>query len=367
MEPDFTPKGTNNALSPFLWGGSYRDGETGHYWMRNRYYHVGMKRFINSDPIGFWGDANNLGNGFSYVAGMVVEHSDPTGLDMQRNFGTTSMGIKFVVDRGATAVDTAISVASVATSVANKALISGTKAALRQTALEGIKSLASAAITSAINTLAGPGVHMVSFFGEEGAKIVNEIGTDLAKEYEADFFVYKKTKEGAEITVEGKKGKKTIIINLEEEKKKREKSPEQEIQQPEQKPEQEKEIEEESPQDNIPDAFSADPDTNFDRIQQYLALNTIKKILGPRGKERKEKGEEEDREEWEKNPIVPYRSEDGLRQFIHNPFYREPDMLFQVFIDYEDVEGRREKILNPFRVREKEKAGTSADKATFFL
>ncbi len=71
----------------FYWGGSYFDDETGLYWMRNRYYHIDMKRFINSDPIGIWGDANNLGNGFAYVAGMVVEHSDPTGLEWYNDWG----------------------------------------------------------------------------------------------------------------------------------------------------------------------------------------------------------------------------------------------------------------------------------------
>jgi len=64
----------------FLWGGSLYEPETDLYWMRNRYYHVDMHRFINQDPIGIWGDANNLGNGFAYVAGMVVEASDPSGL-----------------------------------------------------------------------------------------------------------------------------------------------------------------------------------------------------------------------------------------------------------------------------------------------
>ncbi len=71
---------STGTIKIFLWGGSYLDSETGNYWMRNRYYHIGMKRFINQDPIGLWGDANNLGNGFAYVAGMVTEHSDPTGL-----------------------------------------------------------------------------------------------------------------------------------------------------------------------------------------------------------------------------------------------------------------------------------------------
>ncbi|HSW60753.1 MAG TPA: RHS repeat-associated core domain-containing protein, partial [bacterium] len=66
----------------FLWGGSLYEPETNLYWMRNRYYHKDMHRFINQDPIGIWGDANNLGNGFAYVAGMVIEASDPTGLEV---------------------------------------------------------------------------------------------------------------------------------------------------------------------------------------------------------------------------------------------------------------------------------------------
>ncbi|MBO7127464.1 hypothetical protein J6W78_07980 [bacterium] len=81
LNADFTPKSTA-ALSPFLWGGSLYEPETNLYWMRNRYYHIDMHRFINQDPIGIWGDANNLGNGFAYVAGMVIEASDPSGLDV---------------------------------------------------------------------------------------------------------------------------------------------------------------------------------------------------------------------------------------------------------------------------------------------
>ena len=84
LNADFTPKSTA-AVSPFLWGGSLYEPETNLYWMRNRYYHIDMHRFINQDPIGIWGDANNLGNGFAYVAGMVIEASDPTGLISREN------------------------------------------------------------------------------------------------------------------------------------------------------------------------------------------------------------------------------------------------------------------------------------------
>ena len=89
LDAQFTPKNCNNQtcyatnLHNFLWGGSLYEPETGLYWMRNRYYHIDMHRFINQDPIGIWGDTNNLGNGFAYVAGMVIEASDPTGLDVE--------------------------------------------------------------------------------------------------------------------------------------------------------------------------------------------------------------------------------------------------------------------------------------------
>ena len=89
LDAQFSPKNCNNQtcyaanLHNFLWGGSLYEPETGLYWMRNRYYHIDMHRFINQDPIGIWGDANNLGNGFAYVAGMVIEASDPTGLDVE--------------------------------------------------------------------------------------------------------------------------------------------------------------------------------------------------------------------------------------------------------------------------------------------
>ena len=92
LDAQFTPKNCNNQtcyatnLHNFLWGGSLYEPETNLYWMRNRYYHINMHRFINQDPIGIWGDANNLGNGFAYVAGMVIEASDPTGLNTDFNY-----------------------------------------------------------------------------------------------------------------------------------------------------------------------------------------------------------------------------------------------------------------------------------------
>ena len=99
LDAQFTPKNCNNQtcyatnLHNFLWGGSLYEPETNLYWMRNRYYHIDMHRFINQDPIGIWGDANNLGNGFAYVAGMVIEASDPSGLELTSK---SSLGKKII-------------------------------------------------------------------------------------------------------------------------------------------------------------------------------------------------------------------------------------------------------------------------------
>ena len=56
-----------------------------------------MHRFINQDPIGIWGDANNLGNGFAYVAGMVIEGRDPEGLNFWAIFNR-NMALKVGAD-----------------------------------------------------------------------------------------------------------------------------------------------------------------------------------------------------------------------------------------------------------------------------
>ena len=100
LDSQFTPKNCNNqtcyatSLHNFLWGGSLYEPETNLYWMRNRYYHIDMHRFINQDPIGIWGDTNNLGNGFAYVAGMVIEASDPTGLEIYSDSGLINDAIQ---------------------------------------------------------------------------------------------------------------------------------------------------------------------------------------------------------------------------------------------------------------------------------
>jgi RHS repeat-associated protein len=62
-----------------LYTGREWDHESGLYHYRSRYMSPIMGRFISSDTIGVWGDANNLGNGYAYVGNGPYNGIDPTG------------------------------------------------------------------------------------------------------------------------------------------------------------------------------------------------------------------------------------------------------------------------------------------------
>ena len=61
----------------FLFAGSQYLPETGLYDMRNRFYSPVLNRFLQTDPIGFAGDALNL---YRYCGDDPVDRSDPMGL-----------------------------------------------------------------------------------------------------------------------------------------------------------------------------------------------------------------------------------------------------------------------------------------------
>ena len=52
------------------------------YDYRHRFYHPGLGRFIQTDPIGFKGDPMNL---YRYCGGNPINHSDPTGMFFSLN------------------------------------------------------------------------------------------------------------------------------------------------------------------------------------------------------------------------------------------------------------------------------------------
>ncbi len=353
MDENFDTKSTDESMSPFLWGGSYMDNETGLYWMRNRYYHIGMKRFINQDPIGIWGDANNLGNGFAYVAGMVVEHADPTGLDeISRQVYWQHFSAQKA--KGASTEDAMTSAADVAEGA--------------NIYVDGVLSGKPGFIEASPSLFALPGKinSALKLFGEKKG-VDGPIGIDKVFWVNPPIypdswkfvvrFTDKSTveveRQGDYIFVTEKdclgNNKKLTVYNLAGE------------------------VVDEYVWD--PDLYGkgkggwkkikgtgmpSDPDNAMDAAQSFFASQAIKQILGPRGKERKEHDEPGDIEEWEKDPIIPHRGEDGSIQFIHNPFYREQDLLFQLFIDYEDSDGKKHTILNPFRAKEKVTPGTHA-------
>ena len=62
----------------FLFGGSQYLPDTGLYDMRNRFYDIALNRFLQTDPVGFAGDALNL---YRYCHNDPVDRNDPMGLD----------------------------------------------------------------------------------------------------------------------------------------------------------------------------------------------------------------------------------------------------------------------------------------------
>jgi RHS repeat-associated protein len=71
----------------FLFAGSQYLPETGLYDMRNRFYSPTLNRFLQTDPIGFAGDALNL---YRYCGDDPVDRTDPMGLLDDNDIGSHS-------------------------------------------------------------------------------------------------------------------------------------------------------------------------------------------------------------------------------------------------------------------------------------
>ncbi len=74
-----TPRDSSIVGNRFLFTGREYDDETRLYSYRARHYDPELGRFIQRDPIGEWGDAQNLGNGYSYAGNDPINRFDPTG------------------------------------------------------------------------------------------------------------------------------------------------------------------------------------------------------------------------------------------------------------------------------------------------
>ncbi|MFN0244741.1 MAG: RHS repeat-associated core domain-containing protein [Planctomycetota bacterium] len=67
--------------NPFLFNARRYDSSCRMYYYRNRYLDPASGRFVSRDPIGIWGDAANLGNGYTYCGNNPWSSTDPMGLD----------------------------------------------------------------------------------------------------------------------------------------------------------------------------------------------------------------------------------------------------------------------------------------------
>jgi RHS repeat-associated protein len=76
-DANFNAKTTTDFNWNRTFTGQVLDVETGLMLYRNRYYHVGPGRFINRDPIGYWGVKNNL---LAYVGNNPIVYQDKLGL-----------------------------------------------------------------------------------------------------------------------------------------------------------------------------------------------------------------------------------------------------------------------------------------------
>ena len=74
-----TPTSETGLDNPYHFQGRRHDAETGLYYFRNRNYDPETGRFLQRDPIGIWGDAANLGNGYTFGGNNHTNGSDPLG------------------------------------------------------------------------------------------------------------------------------------------------------------------------------------------------------------------------------------------------------------------------------------------------
>ncbi len=71
---------TSLAGNDFLFTGQRFDTESSFYFYKARYLDPTTGRFLSRDPLGMWGDAVNLGNGFAYAGNNPQTLVDPTGM-----------------------------------------------------------------------------------------------------------------------------------------------------------------------------------------------------------------------------------------------------------------------------------------------
>ena len=341
LDSQFSPKNCNNQtcyatnMHNFLWGGSLYEPETNLYWMCNRYYHIDMHRFINQDPIGIWGDANNLGNGFAYVAGMVIEASDPTGLELTSK---SSLGKKIIeYGRESSATFTQLADAS------NDRLIIATN---KKTKNNGggyndpdhnIIGLSTEIAKNGIETIPDEGrTHDVGkdtkYLSPEAA-VAHEMAEAAFKRENANKEEYKnnsdKLDKDAHLAVIAAENE---VLEQQKEYEEKRKKEEEALK---------KENEEKENKDKGGEKYPSDPDNSNDSFQQKLMESMLSKIL-----------RNSDFSIYDQGPVVKIQVETVSGNpkwvFVFNPFYRGADPMKQIFWNTRNANGTRGFVRNPF-------------------
>jgi len=95
--PDGTPLSASAVGNPILFVGRHYDDETGLFEFRRRYLDPRSGRFTTRDPIGPWGDALNMGNGYTYVGNSPLSRLDPAG--MKQSAAREALGNTGIAER----------------------------------------------------------------------------------------------------------------------------------------------------------------------------------------------------------------------------------------------------------------------------
>ena len=98
LTPAFADRASTDYDWDILYTGRQYDFETGLYQYRNRYYHPQLGRFINRDPMGYWGKDFNL---YRYVGNGPLHVMDPCGLKKCKItiYGGHNYEIKGMIDK----------------------------------------------------------------------------------------------------------------------------------------------------------------------------------------------------------------------------------------------------------------------------
>lgn len=75
------PRASTETGNPWRFQGRRFDPETSFYYFRLRHLDPEQGRFVSRDPIGIWGDNENLGNAYALASNNTINFLDPFGLD----------------------------------------------------------------------------------------------------------------------------------------------------------------------------------------------------------------------------------------------------------------------------------------------